>query len=226
MYSFPATEENVRVGGRSLYIDGIRYLDYTCSFIEFSFTGTKAEAVLVSDLTPSEDIFRAYMAVLTDGDCAPSKRIKLDSCRDVYTLFESDAPRTVKIRLMKTSEAAFAKAGISEIRIDGELLPPPAPEYERRIEFVGDSITCGYGIDGVFNKDVFTTENENPFKAYAYRTAQKCRAEYQYISWSGIGVLSGWVEDTAEKPGNGWLLRDIYPYTDSGLENTLGREGH
>ncbi len=226
MYIFSADDNSVRTGGRSIFTDGIRYLDYTCSFIEFEFTGTKAEAELVSDMMPSEEIFRAYMAVFIDGSTEPSKKIKLDEKSAVYTLYESDAPRTVKIRLMKISEAAFAKAGVAKITIDGELLPPPKAEFKRRIEFVGDSITCGYGIDGVFERDAFSTETENPLKAYAYKIAVKCRAEYQYISWSRIGVYSSWAEDTAEKPNDGWLIKDIYPYTDSGLENTLGKEGH
>ena len=226
MYRFSADDTNVRTGGRSIYTDGVRYLDYTCSFIEFEFEGTKAEAELISDLTPSEDMFRAYMAVFINGETIPSKRIKLDTARDTYTLYSSDTPSRVKIRLMKISEAAFAKAGVAGISVEGELLPPPKPEHERRIEFIGDSITCGYGIDGVFERDGFSTETENPIKGYAYKTALKCGAEFQYVSWSGIGVLSCWVEDTAEKPLDNWLLKDIYPYTDNGLENTLGKEGH
>ena len=78
---------------------------------------------------------------------------------------------------------------------------------------MGDSITCGYGIDGVWNKDVFSTETENPIKGYAYKTAQLCKSEFQYVSWSGMGVLSSWVDEKAEKPLDNWLITDIYPYT-------------
>ncbi len=224
--SFICSEENVRIGGRTVFENNIRYIDYTCSFAEFEFIGSYAQAEIISDLTPSEEIFRAWAAVFVNGEKQPSKRFKLNEKKAVYELYSSDKVQRVKIRIMKISEAAFAKMGISEIRIDGELLPPPGAEHNRRIEFVGDSITCGYGIEGVWNKDVFSTETENPLKGYAYKTAALCNAEFQYVSWSGMGVISCWVDENAEKPLDGWLINDIYPYTDSGLENTLGREGH
>ncbi len=224
--TFPADSKHVRICGRSIFENGICYLNYTCSYIEFEFTGTCASAEIISDLTPSEDIFRAWAAVFVNDTVTPVKRIKIDEKKAEYELFRSEKPQRVKIRLMKLSEAAFAKMGITEIKIDGELMGVPAPTSRRRIEFVGDSITCGYGIDGIWNKDQFSTETENPLLGFAFKTANKCNAEYQYISWSGIGVYSSWVEENAEKPLDNWLMKDIYPYTDSGLENTLGREGH
>lgn len=224
MKTFYADNGHVRTGGRSIFENNVRYLDYTNSFIEFVFTGKSAYADLISDLCPSEDIFRAYAAVFVNG--VFSHRIKLDNKSERFALYESDTEKTVKIRLMKLSEAAFAKLGVASITIDGELDAVPVPEYERKIEFIGDSITCGYGIDGVWNKDTFSTETENPLKGFAYKTACKCNAEFQYVSWSGIGLLSCWVDENAEKPLDNWLMQDIYPYTDSGLENTLGREGH
>ncbi|MCI7767804.1 MAG: GDSL-type esterase/lipase family protein [Oscillospiraceae bacterium] len=222
-YCFAADSKNVRISGRSLCENNIRYLSYTNSFVEFEFMGTAAYAELISDLTPPEDIFRAWAGVCINGEAVPSKVFKLDEKKAVYELYRSDKPEKVRLRLMKLSEAAFSKMGIAEIRIEGELLPPPAPSSERRIEFVGDSITCGYGIDGVWNKDVFSTETENPIKSYAYKTANKCHAEFHYVSWSGMGVYSNWVEDTAEKPLDDWLVTDIYPYTDSPLERSFGR---
>lgn len=218
--------ENIRVCGRSIAENGVRYLSYTNSFIEFEFTGCYAAAELTSDLMPPEDIFRAWAGVCVNGEVKPSKVFKLDSGREVYELYRSDKPERVKIRLMKLSEAAFAKMGVAEIRIDGEIHSAPKAESQRRIEFVGDSITCGYGIDGIWNKDVFSTETENPIKGFAYKTALKCGAQFHYVSWSGMGVYSSWVDENAEKPLDNWLVHDIYPYTDSPLQKSQGKESH
>ena len=57
LHSFICTEDNVRIGGRTMLENDIRYMDYTCTYVEFTFTGTYAEAEIISDLTPSEDIF-------------------------------------------------------------------------------------------------------------------------------------------------------------------------
>lgn len=224
LITFPADESHVRLGGRTFWEKGVQYIDYTCTFAEFEFEGTYAEAEIISDLCPSEEIFRGWLAVFVNG--VMTDRFKADKKRGTYVLYKSDAPKRVKIRLMKISEAAFAKIGIEHFGIEGTLLPPPVPEHDRRIEFFGDSITCGYGVEGVWNKDTFSTATENPLKGYAYKTATKCDAEYQYVSWSGMGVISCFVEENAEKPLDNWLMKDIYPYNDSGLENTLGREGH
>ncbi|MBQ7990171.1 MAG: hypothetical protein IJ251_03855 [Oscillospiraceae bacterium] len=223
MKFYPASE-NVRIGGRTLTEGNVLYMDYTCTFIEFSFTGRKALARIISDLCPSEDMFRAYMGIFVNGEFAD--RIKIDSAEDVYTLYESDDESTVTIRLMKLSEAAFAKTGVKEIEIDGKLLPPPLPCSQRRIEFVGDSITCGYGIGAKGGEEGFTTATEEPLRGYAYKSALRCGAEYQFVSWSGMGVVTAYVDESIQEPDDKWLFKDIYPYTDSGLENTLGREGH
>ncbi|MGN0642275.1 MAG: GDSL-type esterase/lipase family protein [Huintestinicola sp.] len=224
--TFIADSAHVRTSGRTYFKDGIRYLGYTASFIEFEFTGTYASAEIWSDMTPDMDIFRAHAAVFINGSTTPAKRIKIESEKAEYELFSSDTPQTVTIRLMKLSEAAFAKLGITKLTVCGENVRPTKPSSDRRIEFIGDSITCGYGIDGVWNKDTFSTDTENPLKGFALKTAAKCNAEYQFVSWSGIGVYSSWVDENAEKPLADWLMPMIYPYTDRGLENILGITDH
>ena len=46
---FRATSDKVKLLGRSLLIDGVRYLGYSCSGIAFEFTGKKVEAVLTTN---------------------------------------------------------------------------------------------------------------------------------------------------------------------------------
>lgn len=71
LHSFICTEDNVRIGGRTMLENDIRYMDYTCTYVEFTFTGTYAEAEIISDLTPSEDIFRAWAVVCVNGSVSP-----------------------------------------------------------------------------------------------------------------------------------------------------------
>ena len=56
IFSFPADSSKVRISGRSLEKNGVRYIEYNNSFIEFEFVGTRASAEIISDLTPPEDI--------------------------------------------------------------------------------------------------------------------------------------------------------------------------
>ena len=48
---------------------------------------------------------------------------------------------------------------------DAQLLPPPELP-ERTIEFIGNSITCGYGNEAIVASDPFEYETENHYLTY------------------------------------------------------------
>lgn len=221
-----ATEDQYfRVSGRNLVWEGIRYLNWSGSFVEFEFTGNKVSAVLRSVGFADAEILHTWVGVYLDGSDEAYRRIKLDpdETRE-YALFESEESEHHIFRLVKMSEAAFAKLGLVsfEVECTADGAPVPTKPLERRIEFIGDSITCGYGNEGVLNVDVFTTAQENPMKAYSIQTARRLGAEYQLTSWSGIGVISAWVDENTNEPLNDWLMPKIYPYTDAAWNNDCG----
>ncbi len=53
------------------------------------------------------------------------------------------------------------------------------------IEVVGDSITCGYGIEGKSQNDHFTPETENAYLSYASVAARTLDADVRILAWSG-----------------------------------------
>ena len=214
-------DPSVRICGRTLERSGCVYLDYTCSFAEFEFEGSRAAATILSDLCPAEEQYRAWIGIFIDG--VLDRKLRLDQKENVVTLYEGEC-RKVRVRIMKLSEAAFAKCGLKCIEIDGRMNALSGEQPERLIEFVGDSITCGYGIDGKYEGGTFSTETENPLKGYAFLTAGKCRSRFRFVSWSGMGVMTAYVDETAEKPLDDWLFKDIFPYTDSPLERSMGVE--
>lgn len=220
--TFPDGLSNLRISGRNIVKDNVCYLGWSSSFLELALTGTRVTAKIRTDFWDC-NMFYGRMAVFINDSVQPEKCFMLENgIEKEYELFSADSPKSVKLRLMKLSEAAFAKVGIISISVDGTVLEAPKPEYSRRIEFIGDSITCGYGVEGVYNVDEFSTETENPLKSYSIKTAHLCKAEYQLVSWSGIGVLSSYVDEDAAEPRNDWLMPPLYPYTDKGLENVIG----
>ena len=219
--SFKANKENVRILGRTKIIDDIRYINYSCSGIEFEFIGTSVSVVLCTDNSKWDEKYKGWIAIFIDDECVPSKRISLDSDEDIYKLYECNISRKVKIRLMKMSEAAFVKVGIKEIIIEGEEELRPTASKERRIEFIGDSITCGYGIEGVCNTDTFNTTQQNPWNAYAAKTSRYFNADFNCVSWSGIGVISAWTNEDIPNTKE-WLMPNLYNYTDAAMDKSLG----
>jgi lysophospholipase L1-like esterase len=75
------------------------------------------------------------------------------------------------------------------------LAPPPAPD--RRIEVIGDSITCGYGNEGT-NPCAFTPDTEDHYRTYAAIAARNLQAELYTVAWSGKGVIHNYGDDKDE----------------------------
>jgi lysophospholipase L1-like esterase len=125
--------------------------------------------------------------VVIDG--APPKLLKTNSANDSYPLVTGlpDAPHDVTIRKRTESFVGtvqflgFASAG------GQPLIETPEP-FQRRIEFIGDSITCGYGDEGPDQNCHFSPDTENASLAYGALTAKGLNAAYVAIAYSGIGA--------------------------------------
>jgi len=238
-------KENLIWSGRYLDHEGIRYFDYSASGFCFVMKGKKAEAVILSDPDSWSQANKGVLGIfVTDGaDTSigaipeePTQRITLTERENHLVLFDSPVEKTVTVRVMKFSECAFGYAGFKSLEIDGELEPAatsvpealegPGQKAEAlKLEFIGDSITCGYGIEGVWEKDTFTTQQERPDKAYAFLTAKALGAQVQLCSWSGIGLISNYVDpETIMLPDTHWLMQANWPYTDKSLSLRLGIE--
>ena len=208
-----ATESNVRLLGRTSLKDDTRYLSYSYSGIEFETIAQKVSVTLWTDGAYGPESLKAWVAVFINDEKVPSKRFSLDKEESSYVLYENQEAQSIKVRLVKFSEAAYAKVGIKAIEVEGglEMIRPTQPK-KRKIEFIGDSITCGYGNEGVCKVDDFTTRLENPWLGYAVQVAEALEAEVQLVSWSGIGVYSGWTD--TDEPSRDLLMPELYRYTD------------
>lgn len=79
--------------------------------------------------------------------------------------------------------------------VDKKLLPLP-PKPKRKIEFYGDSITCGMGNECEDDEEDDDNSKHNNFLAYGAITARNLNAEYHCIARSGIGLMISWFELT------------------------------
>lgn len=218
-------EKNYRLGGRYTWQNDILYLAYSASYIEFCCEGTcKVTAELTSDGIPEGKEYTAWAAVFVNDEEQPGRRFELQMGTNTYTLYEAEQKGNVKICLMKYSEAAFSTLGVKEIYVEGGAILPPPQAPEKLIQFIGDSITCGYGIEGTVDVDVFNTTQENPWNAYACRTARLLNADFELVSWSGNGIISHYVDETVneQRHDKPWM-QELYPYNDRELEERLGK---
>ena len=74
---------------------------------------------------------------------------------------------------------------------------------KRRIEVIGDSISVGYGVDGV-NPCTNTAAVEDNPKTYGALAADALSADYSVIAWSGKGLTRNIADDGSP------LMPEIY----------------
>ena len=78
--------------------------------------------------------------------------------------------------------------------------------------FIGDSITAGYGVDGIDGEGDFTTFEENVLSSSAVLTAKKINAEVYVFASSGNGIISRWIEPEKDEPNEDGLMPVIFPF--------------
>lgn len=203
---FKAMEKHVKVIGRTHYYNEALWLALSGSGVEFSFYGKRAEITLKGDSIATGDQNLTRIGISVNGTRVIDDQV--DQPMKTYTVFESDTEQNVTIRVTKLSEAAMSTVGIQEIRVEATGGINPTPDNLHKIEFIGDSITCGYGIDDEHELHSFSTATEDVTKSYAYQTAQNLQSDYSMVSYSGYGIITGYTDNDQKLTTH--LLPDYY----------------
>lgn len=210
--TYRAVDANVKLTGR-VYDDGkVTWLVHSGSAAEFFLDASEAEIVLAGDSSVnSEEQYRPRYVVFA-GERLVEDSL-MSSREQRVKIFLGENEKKVPVRIIHLSEANYGAVGIKSINVVSEsqhpLIPVPAKKYS--IEFIGDSITCAYGVESESGDESFTTSTENFMKSYAYLTAQLLDADYSVVSYSGHGVISGYTEN-GEKDADS-IVPDYYTST-------------
>ncbi len=121
-------------------------------------------------------------------DGAAPKAIPVFPQQESYELAKDLPLGEHEVVLVKRTEPIFGVVQLLGITpTGGELVPSPVPTG-RRIEMIGDSITCGYGVLGIEPCN-FSHETESEPSAWGALAAKELGATRTIIGYSGIGVL-------------------------------------
>ncbi len=114
----------------------------------------------------------------------------IDSPEKTYNIISGSSEKDYNVKIVKLSESLSSSFAIKTIKVDN---PDTISFVEKDglIEFIGDSITCGYGVDDEVKEHGFSTKTEDVTKTYAYKTAEALGYDYSMVSYSGYGVVSG-----------------------------------
>lgn len=208
--SVVASQENVRYIGRNIYLDDIAWLVQSGSSIEFTVTGRSAEVTICGDKnTATDEKYQPRYAVIVDGEVIADALI---SKNETIVLFDGEQSRTATVQVIHLSEANNGAVGVSGIKVDSDVPKPVVPTAKKplQIEFIGDSITCAYGVEGKDQYEGFSTATENFMLSYAYLAAKQLDADYSAVSYSGHGIISGYSANGEKMTDS--LVPEVYDY--------------
>lgn len=206
------SEDNVKYIGRNIYDkNNVAWLVQSGSAVEFIVTGKSAEITINGDVSINNDEkYRPRYAVIVDDEIILDEL--LSEKEKTVELFSGSESRTAVVKVIHLSEANNGAVGVSNIKVnsDSSAAVVPTPEKSLKIEFIGDSITCAYGVEGASQYEGFMTSTENFMKSYAYLTAKQLDADYSAVCYSGHGIVSGY-SNTGDRETES-LVPDYYNY--------------
>jgi lysophospholipase L1-like esterase len=175
-FAFPAVSVRLRFTGSAL---DLRFYD--------SGTGTAQST--------------NYYDVSIDGG-GPT-RLEMTAGDQVYSLARDlgDGEHTAEIVKRVESNGNSGKGQVLGFRVSEGAMLLPVAQKPLRVEFVGDSITCGYGDEiSTTMPDMFhyTTLNSNANAAYGALVARELDAEYVAVAISGRGVYRNYSDGAGE----------------------------
>lgn len=171
--------------GRVAMRDSAAELAWSASSVTINFNGTAVSATLKDERSDNN------YDVIVDGKVA--NILHPEKAKNKYVLASGLPYSKHTLELFKRTEWAMGKTWFYgfELNKGGKVLPPP-PAKKRKMDFFGNSITCGYADIDTTGKDRGTSPYEDGYISYAAITARHFNAGFHNTSKSGIGITVSW----------------------------------
>jgi len=179
-----ANDSHIVYEGRVFFSQEAAVLSWPGTSVYINFKGKEISGVFKDQDTSN------YYNVIVDNNSI--HKLHLDTTKQTYVLATGLPDANHTLQIFKRTEWDKGKTffyGFS-VNASAQLLNPPALP-SRKIEFFGNSITCGYAIEDSIG-DSPTGYYENNYNSYAAITARHFNAQYYCTSKSGIGIMLSW----------------------------------
>ena len=152
-----------------------------------------------------------YVGVVIDDDTEAVRKIAITREIKNVEIAKGDGKQH-KIDIVKLTEEQYGNIYFSGLCFEDEDSVKKTESYNKSVLFIGDSITAGYGVDGIDGEGDFTTFEENVLSSSAILTAKKINAEVYVFASSGNGIISRWIEPEKDEPNEDGLMPVIFPF--------------
>ena len=195
---------NIKTQGRTAMIDGTLMLDFALSGIEFELdcSGDVYATFNARKLASTSSTGGIYFTIVVDGVKQARDFCRITTGGETKFLLASNLPAGKHtFAIYRQSEHQYGEIGVSGLTFEGTILDKPA-DKDLYIEFIGDSISCGFGNLGNASQGDGAALWSDGTQAYTYLTANALNADWSNVAWSGIGC----------KYGYGTIsMQDVYP---------------
>jgi hypothetical protein len=177
--------------GRIGMTDSCAEIYWSGSSLSLTVKATPSVKVLLSDVKGN-----SYFFVIIDDDSTTAVKIKIDSTKKFYILADSLDGKAHKIELFKVTNTDFNTTRFYGVEVaESAKIVKPQRKSKRKIEFFGNSITCGHGVEDS-SKNSGAAQFFNNYRAYGAITARHFKAQYHCTAKSGIGIMVSWFQET------------------------------
>ena len=183
-------KENLCVHGRVKFDQNGAALAWSASGFTISFKGRIA---VFSFCELQNTDVPVIIKVKADG--VNSKYSMSNGKEHIIIDFEKEGAHSIELLRASFDAAALYVKSVDVYGEKPEILKAQK-SYGLKMEFLGDSITCGYGLFGI--KDQYDSFEEDATKTYAYLTAKHFNADARLLGWSGNGIFCSCAGLTAD----------------------------
>lgn len=181
----------------------------SASSVSFDFSGESCSILLQS----VED-HQNYVSLELDGKYVGRIRIEKGEIKS-FPISVSKEKKTHHLSIYKATEATNGSvlfAGTS-----AKLVQSTTPKKKKKIELIGDSITCGYGNDTAEipcgTGDWY--DQHNGYWAYGPILSRALDADFVLSSVSGYGMYRNWNDEHLDEPNIPDVYENLYLNRDS-----------
>ncbi len=170
-----------RLLGRPYFVDDVPAFTWSNSGIEFLAKCDRITVFFGENAAEQPVLFKIYV----DGIEVKTSVVG----KGVTAVIENLRDKTHKVKILRISEGSYC-VSVEKIQIYGKspVFSKPAESNKIKLEFLGDSITAGFGVLADSSKLEFTTYEQDSTKTYAYLTAEALDADIRTICISGEGI--------------------------------------
>ena len=175
----------------------------TAASVSFDFTGNQCSISLQSvDYSEHHN----YVSLVLDGNYIGKLKIEKGAAQSFQVAITSKK-KTHSLTIYKNTEATSGNVLFAGTTV--KITPSKTKKKsKKKIEFIGDSITCGAASDASempCDKGEYM-DHHNSYYAYGPLLSRTIGADYLMSCVSGIGIYRNWNDENGEQP----IMPDVY----------------